>query len=54
MGCSSSKDAQDTMAKPYDGPKTKVGTHLTKPEDIVDFPEFPEGTKSLLKKNLTP
>ena len=54
MGCASSKDAQDTMAKPYDGPRTKVGSHLTKPEDIENFPEFPEGTKSLLMKNLTP
>jgi len=54
MGCASSKDAQDTMAKPYDGPKTKVGSHLTKAEDVENFPEFPEGTKSLLYKNLTP
>ena len=54
MGCSSSKDAQDTMSKPYEGPRTKVGSHLHKPEDIVDYPEFPEGTKSLLAKNLTP
>jgi creatine kinase/arginine kinase len=42
------------MSKPYDGPRTKVGSHLSKPEDVVDFPEFPEGTKSLLFKNLTP
>lgn len=42
------------MVKPYDGPTTMVGSHLTKPEDIVDFPKFPEGTKSLLMKNLTP
>lgn len=27
---------------------------MKSPEDIVDFPQFPEGTKSLLKKNLTP
>jgi creatine kinase/arginine kinase len=54
MGCGNSKDAQDTMSKPYDGPRTKVSSALVRPEDIVDFPEFPEGTKSLLYKNLTP
>jgi len=51
MGCASSKDAQETV---YTGPTTEVGSQLTKPEDVVDFPKFPEGTKSLLMKNLTP
>jgi hypothetical protein len=51
MGCSSSKDVQDTT---YTGPTTLVGSHLLTPEDVVEFPQFPEGTKSLLKKNLTP
>ena len=51
MGCSSSKDVQETA---YNGPTTLVGSHLKEPADIVDFPQFPEGTKSLLKKNLTP
>jgi arginine kinase len=51
MGCSSSKDVQEAN---YTGPTTDMGSHLTKPEDIVEFPKFPEGTKSLLRKNLTP
>ncbi len=54
MGCGNSKDAQDTMSKPYDGPRTIVSSALTSPDDIVDYPQFPEGTKSLLSKNLTP
>jgi hypothetical protein len=51
MGCSSSKDAQETMQT---GPTTLVGSHLTKPEDVENYPQFPEGTKSLLKKHMTP
>ena len=51
MGCASSKDVQETN---YTGPTTLVGSHLKAAEDVVDFPQFPEGTKSLLKKNLTP
>jgi arginine kinase len=51
MGCQSSKDVQDTA---YNGPTTEVGSHLKSPADVVEFPKFPEGTKSLLKKNLTP
>lgn len=51
MGCQSSKDVQETA---YTGPTTMVGSHLGKPEDVVEFPQFPDGTKSLLKKNLTP
>ncbi len=34
--------------------ETQCGTHLKKPEDIVGFPKFPAGTKSLLMKHLTP
>ena len=30
-----------------------VGSHLKTPEEIVDFPYFPGGTKSLLAKALT-
>jgi len=33
--------------------ETVCGSHLKKPEDIVGFPIFPEGTKSLLSKHLT-
>lgn len=52
MGCQASKDGQETL-KVDDGKTTAVGTHLTKPEDVVDFPVFPEGTKSLLMKHLS-
>lgn len=31
-----------------------VGSHLKSPEDLVAFPNFPAGTKSLLSKFLTP
>ena len=33
---------------------TMVGPHLKSPEDIVNMPYFPTGTKSLLSKCLTP
>ena len=52
MGCQASKDGQDPQKKDM-GPTTLVGTQLTKPEDVVEFPQFPDGTKSLLKKHLT-
>lgn len=52
MGCAASKDGQDTV-KVDDGKTTAVGSHLAKPEDVVDFPVFPEGTKSLLSKHLS-
>ncbi len=52
MGCSASKDGQETL-KVDDGKTTAVGTHLTKPEDVENFPVFPEGTKSLLSKHLS-
>jgi hypothetical protein len=32
----------------------QCGSHLKIPEDIVGFPKFPAGTKSLLMKHLTP
>jgi len=52
MGCAASKDGQDTT-KIDDGKTTAVGDFLATPEDVVDFPTFPEGTKSLLMKHLT-
>lgn len=52
MGCQSSKDGSEPI-KVGDDKTTAVGTHLAKPEDIVDFPTFPEGTKSLLSKHLS-
>ena len=33
--------------------EVKCGPHLTKPEMLTGFPVFPEGTKSLLSKNLS-
>ena len=29
------------------------GSHLNRPDDLVDWPQFPEGCKSLLSKHLT-
>ena len=29
------------------------GSHLRRPDDLVDWPQFPEGCKSLLSKHLT-
>lgn len=52
MGCSASKDGQDVL-KLDDGKTTAVGSHLAKAEDVESFPVFPEGTKSLLSKDLT-
>lgn len=52
MGCAASKDGQEAL-KIDDGKTTAVGTELKTPEDIVDFPVFPEGTKSLLSKDLS-
>jgi len=31
----------------------QVGSHLKSPDDLTDFPVFPEGTRSLLCKHLT-
>jgi len=53
MGCAGSKDAQDVQVKVDPNAICKVGSHLTTPDDINGFPEFPEGTKSLLSKYLT-
>ena len=52
MGCSASKDAVD-VAKLDDGKTTAVSSALVKPEDVENFPVFPDGTKSLLMKCLT-
>jgi hypothetical protein len=52
MGCKASKDGQEPL-KVDDGKTTAVGSHLAKPEDVVDFPTFPDGTKSLLLKCLS-
>ncbi len=52
MGCAASKDGQEPI-KVGDDKTTAVGSHLAKAEDVVDFPTFPEGTKSLLMKHLS-
>jgi len=52
MGCSGSKEGQEpTKIDP--AAVCKVGTNLATPDDINGFPEFPEGTTSLLSKHLT-
>jgi hypothetical protein len=33
--------------------EVKCGPHLTSPDMLTGFPVFPEGTKSLLSKNLS-
>lgn len=52
MGCGNSTPSSDPV-KIGDANTTAVGSHLAKPEDVVDFPAFPEGTKSLLMKHLS-
>ena len=47
MGCAASKDGLEPI-KVGDDKTTAVGTHLAKAEDVIDFPTFPEGTKSAL------
>ena len=47
MGCAASKDGLEPI-KVGDDKTTAVGSQLATPEDVVDFPPFPEGTKSAL------
>jgi hypothetical protein len=54
MGCAGSKDGHKTLQKPAPTPgRTDCGPWLKSVDDLVDFPLFPEGTKSLLFKHLT-
>lgn len=56
MGCTSSKNADAAGPSKVPAPvagRTVCGSHLKKPEDVTDFPLFPEGNKSLLCKHLT-
>ena len=46
-------DAEKALADAAKPKSVKCGPHLKKPEDITSFPEFSEGTKSLLCKYLT-
>lgn len=50
MGCNSSKGVSDTKAK---AGRTMCGSHLKSPEDLKSWPQFPDGTKSLVCKYLT-
>lgn len=50
MGCNSSKGVSETTAK---GGRTQAGNHLKSPEDLKDWPQFPDGTTSLVSKHLT-
>lgn len=52
MGCTTSKDGEDA-SKIDDGKTTAVSRDLKTAQDVVDFPVFPEGTKSLLMKDLS-
>ena len=54
MGCNSSKGVSETQSttKASAG-RTMCGDHLKTPEDLVNWPQFPEGTKSLVCKYLT-
>jgi len=55
MGCNSSKGAQETTktgGKAAAG-RTMCGSHLKSPEELVSWPQFPEGNKSLCAKYLT-
>lgn len=49
MGCAGSKDGAQPAAKG----RTMVGPHLKSPEDLKEWPQFPDDCHSLLKKALT-
>ena len=55
MGCDDSKDEQVDSATAAGGlnRRTMCGPQLNSPDDLVHWPEFPEGTTSLLSKYLT-
>ena len=53
MGCdNSTADNQPIPDNAVQG-RTMVGSHLTSPNDLVSWPQFPEGCTSLLSKHLT-
>ena len=53
MGCDNSNTDNITEVPPHQLGRTKVGTHLNSPEDLVSWPEFPRDCQSLLSKHLT-
>ena len=53
MGCDNSTEESMPLVTSEQQGRTFCGTHLNTPEDLVSWPQFPEGTKSLLSKHLT-
>ena len=53
MGCDNSNTESIPMPEGKAQGRTFVGNHLKSPEDLVSWPQFPEGTQSLLSKHLT-
>ena len=51
MGCDNS--TTDTLVEPPHQGRTKVGSHLQSPDDLVSWPQFPADCQSLLSKHLT-
>ena len=47
MGCNASKGVSETTQR------TMCGTHLNSPDDLVHWPQFPEGTNSALSRHLS-
>ena len=53
MGCDNSTAEEIPLPDSRTQGRTYVGPHLNSPDDLVSWPQFPEGTKSLLSKHLT-
>ena len=55
MGCNSSKGVSETTSTSGKAAAGRVmcGSHLKSPEDLTGWPQFPDGTKSLVCKYLT-
>jgi len=55
LGGGGAQPAAESGAAATDGgeEEVKCGPHLKKPEQLTGYPVFPEGTKSLLCKNLS-
>ena len=54
MGCDNSNDnVEQAGAAGSLSRRTMCGPNLQSPDDLVHWPEFPEGTTSLLSKHLT-
>ena len=53
MGCAMGEVSEGAPTMDNVNGRTLCGSHLNTPEDLVSWPQFPEGTKSLLSKHLT-